>query len=104
MILVLIITAFTVVNAAPVSVNFIFTKVEVSLALIILISALFGALILFLIGLFDSRKKTHRTKQLESENFNLKQRITVYEREKEEQRIKEDIQQVVEPTEHNEVL
>lgn len=62
MILVLIVTIFTVVNAAPVTLNLVFTKVNVSLALIILISSLFGALILFLIGLFDSRKKAVRAK------------------------------------------
>lgn len=81
MILVLIVTIFTVVNAAPVTLNLVFTKVNVSLALIILISSLFGALILFLIGLFDSRKKAVRAKKLQSENFNLKQKIAVLEKE-----------------------
>lgn len=92
MIVVLLITVFTVVNAAPVSLSLVFTRMEVSLALIILISALLGALILFLIGLFDGRKKSQKTKQLETENFNLKQRITVLERQFKESKTQELIE------------
>ena len=47
MILVLIVTIFTVVNAAPVTLNLVFTKVNVSLALIILISSLSALLFCF---------------------------------------------------------
>ena len=104
MILVLIITVFTVVNAAPVTLSLVFAKVHVSLALIILISALLGALILFLIGVFDSRKKNLRSKQMEAENFNLKQRITALERQNEEYKTRFEIQQVAPPFDDNEVL
>lgn len=62
-----IIGIFALKNGAPVTVDFIFTKVELSQSIVILISALLGAIIIFLITLVKSIKKNREIKRLEKE-------------------------------------
>lgn len=60
-----IIALFAIVNAAVVTVSFIFAQFEVSLALVIIISALFGAIVVIL---FDSFKKIKTKKTIKTLN------------------------------------
>lgn len=60
-----IIALFAIMNAAVVTVSFLVTEVEVSLALVIIISALFGAIVVIL---FDSFKKIKTNKQIKDLN------------------------------------
>lgn len=62
-----IIGIFALKNGAPVTVDFIFTKVEMSQSIVILISALLGAVIIFLITLVKTIKKNSEIKSLKRE-------------------------------------
>lgn len=62
----IIVTIFAIQNSAVITVNFLFTKVEISLALIIFISAIIGAIIVTFLGLRRELSLKHNGKALES--------------------------------------
>ncbi|MBU5484773.1 LapA family protein [Clostridium sp. MSJ-11] len=75
----IIVTIFAIQNSAVITVNFLFTKVEISLALIIFISAIIGAIIVTFLGLRRELSLKHNNKslstkiaELEKENSLLK--------------------------------
>lgn len=61
-----IVALFAILNAKAVPVNFLFVKVEVSVALVILISACLGATIVYLIGSIAKFKSSKKIKGLEN--------------------------------------
>lgn len=61
----IVIAVFAILNAAPIRVNLIFAKVNISAALVILISAALGALLIFSIDILSKIKGMRQIKQLE---------------------------------------
>ena len=57
----ILVTVFTIFNAAPVTVNLFVTDLEISLALIIIVSMLIGAM---MIAVIDSVRKYRNSKDL----------------------------------------
>lgn len=79
------IAIFAILNAQAVEVNFAFTSVNVSAALVILISASFGAIIVYSIDMVSKLKIKKRVKEIEknlvtvtTENLSLKEKNTEY--------------------------
>jgi uncharacterized integral membrane protein len=97
------IALFALVNATIVTVSFLFVQIEVSLALVIIISALFGALVVIL---FDSFRKIKTNKtiknlnkkvaDLEKENLAAQEKLKTTELEqlKKEEALKEKDQMI----------
>jgi uncharacterized integral membrane protein len=82
----LVVAIFAIQNAEVVSVNFLFKKVAISQALIILVSAILGAVIVALLGLIGQVKlKTSQRNDkkaislLEEENKELKAKLAEVE-------------------------
>lgn len=67
----LIVGLFALSNSEKVIIDFILTNVEISQALVILISALLGALIVFVIGFIRGMKSRQKIKRLEKEIISL---------------------------------
>ncbi len=63
----IVIAVFAILNAAPIRVNLIFSKVEISAALVILISAALGALLIYSIDVVTKMKSTKTVKGLEKD-------------------------------------
>ncbi len=76
LILIIMVSMFVVVNASDVSINLIFVKYDISLAIVIFISLLLGALIALIISFFDKfqnyKDKSKLKKQLEECEEELK--------------------------------
>lgn len=60
----LIVAAFALLNAQPVTVDFAFNEFQISLALVILISAAAGAIILGFLGLFHRVKENLKLREM----------------------------------------
>lgn len=67
----ILIALFAVLNAAAVPVNLIFTKVDVSAALVILISASIGAIIVYSLDAVPKMKSRKKCRELEKSNSTL---------------------------------
>ena len=63
----IVIAVFAILNASPIPVNLIFSKLEISAALVILISAAFGALIIYSLDVVSRFKSRKEIKALEKE-------------------------------------
>lgn len=61
----ILVTIFTIFNAAPVTVNLFVTDLEISLALIIIVSMLIGAM---MIAVIDTVRKYRNSKELKIAN------------------------------------
>jgi putative membrane protein len=59
------IAMFAGLNAASIQINLIFAKIEISAALVILISASIGAVIIYFAGAFGKMKSAKKIKELE---------------------------------------
>lgn len=70
-----IIAIFAGLNSSVVVVNFLFTKVEMSQAIVILISAVFGAVLVYLINIVKAFKRKREIKTLSSENSKYEKQI-----------------------------
>lgn len=70
-----VVTVFAVVNANAVNVNFIIASYQLSLALIILISATFGALIVALLGAVKHLSLAKKLKNADKTNKELSKEI-----------------------------
>lgn len=60
----ILVTIFAIQNSSIITVNFLFTKIQISQALIIFISVILGALIIMLLGLKRELSLKHSNKQL----------------------------------------
>ncbi len=60
----LVVAIFALLNAQPVTVDFMFNELQISLALVILVSAATGAIILGLLGLFRQVKENLRAREM----------------------------------------
>jgi uncharacterized integral membrane protein len=72
----IIVALFALLNANVVTINLLFRQFELSQAIVILVSSVFGALIVFLL---DSVKKVKKNMQMKE----LKKQMTAVEKEKE---------------------
>lgn len=70
-----VIAMFAIVNAQPVKVDFVFDEFQISLALIILISAFAGAFILGFLGLFKQIKSGFQLRDVKGKNKKLEAQI-----------------------------
>ncbi|NBI06932.1 LapA family protein [Senegalia massiliensis] len=85
-----LIATFAVQNSASVAINFLFTKVEVSQALVIFISAALGAIIVAFLGLVKHRKMNKTINQQKLEIEKLKKDCTRLDRKKQEKVLNDD--------------
>lgn len=70
-----IVAMFAIVNAQPVTVDFMFQELEISLALIVLISAFAGAAILGFLGIFRQVKSGFQLRGAKGKNKKLETQI-----------------------------
>ena len=78
----LIVAIFGIQNATVISVNFFFTKVNISLALIIFISTIIGAIIVTLLGMKKEFDLRHANKQLTKKAELLQSELDLCKKEK----------------------
>ncbi|MGM0378840.1 MAG: LapA family protein [Bacillota bacterium] len=71
----IIIAIFAGLNSAVVTLNLLVTQFEISLAIVILISAVLGAIIMYLVNIFKSLKKSKKIKNLKKEKSSLNDKI-----------------------------
>lgn len=69
----ILIAMFAILNAAPIPVNFIFAKVQLSAALVILISAALGALVIYSVDMLSRIKTRKQIKHLDKQLEEAKQ-------------------------------
>jgi uncharacterized integral membrane protein len=69
-----VVALFAILNAQAVTVDFMFGEIEISLALVILISAFAGATILGFLGLFRQIKAGFKLRDMQSKNKKLEER------------------------------
>ncbi len=84
-----IVAVFAVLNADPVSINLIFAKYEMSQAVVILVSAVIGALTMYILNAFQAAKLKKQVKQLskkliDSDSANAKLQASLDECKKKE--------------------
>ncbi|KAB3532856.1 lipopolysaccharide assembly protein LapA domain-containing protein [Alkaliphilus serpentinus] len=96
LILSIIIAVFAILNAKAVPINLIFLEMNVSVALIILISASLGAIIVYFIDTHIRIKNNKKYKSLEKESITLtskNQELTevITEQQKEIAQLKEEL-------------
>lgn len=75
LILAIIITIFAVANSGPVKVSLLFFKFEASQALVIFISAMIGAITVFLLNVIKQVELNKQIKTLKKENEDLLSQI-----------------------------
>jgi uncharacterized integral membrane protein len=71
------IAIFAGLNSNVVEVNLLFVKSELSQAIVILISAIFGAALMYLLNFFKSLKKSNEIRTLRKSNEKLQQEINI---------------------------
>ncbi len=69
------ITIFAVFNASVVTVNFLLTQVELSLAIVIIVSALIGALIIWFFDAFKKLKVNKQLKELKKKSVDFEKNL-----------------------------
>ena len=77
MIFAIFIAIFAGLNSNVVEVNLLFVKSQLSQAIVILISAIFGAALMYLLNFFKSLKKSNEIRTLKKSNAKLQQEINV---------------------------
>jgi uncharacterized integral membrane protein len=78
----IIVTIFALQNSAAVNINFLFANVEVSQALVIFISAVFGAIIVAILGFYRGIKTKMNLKKSNKQLVTVEQEKTSIENEK----------------------
>ncbi|PID82754.1 MAG: hypothetical protein CSB15_01505 [Clostridiales bacterium] len=63
LIIIIFIASFAILNAQVVTLNLIFTTIEVSLSIIILTSVISGTILMYLINVYSIIKNMHRARQ-----------------------------------------
>ncbi len=71
LILAIVVALFAVMNATPVNVNLFFAQFEVSLAIVIFIAAMFGAVIIMALGMISQSKMKAKIRELTKKNQQL---------------------------------
>ncbi len=71
----LIVAVFAILNAQPVTVDLVFNEFQISLALIILVSAFAGAIILGFLGLFQKIKGGLKAREMHLKNKKLEEQL-----------------------------
>jgi uncharacterized integral membrane protein len=86
-----IVAMFAIVNAQPVTVDFLFDEFQVSLALVILLSAFAGAIILGFLGIFKQIKTGFKFREVQNKNKKLESQVEETEKKlaEAESRLKE---------------
>ncbi len=79
LVLLVFVSIFAVMNADSVNVNFFFAKLDVSLALVIFISVLLGAIMAFVVSLLDRFKKYKQTDSLKKSLRECEQKVVELE-------------------------
>lgn len=106
LILSIVVAMFAIQNSAAVPVNFFIYHLEISQALIILISAIIGAIIAFSLGLMKQFSINKTIKEKDKKIHELEVSITKLELENAEQRnsllISKEANMPIEPTVNNE--
>ncbi len=77
----IIVALFAIQNANTVVINFLFGQFNMSLTLVILISAILGAIIVLLMGLVKQVRQNIKVKSLDNENQEMKEEIQNLKRE-----------------------
>lgn len=75
MIFAVIIAFFAVANSEPVTINLIFKSFELSQAVVILVSAVIGAVIVFMLSLVSRAKAAMKSKTMNKEFTNTKNQL-----------------------------
>ncbi len=108
LILSIVVAMFAIQNSAAVPVNFFIYHLEISQALIILISAIIGAIIAFSLGLMKQFSNNKTIKEKDKKIHELEVSITKLELENAEQRnsllISKEASMPIEPTVNNEPI
>ncbi|MBF4693744.1 LapA family protein [Fusibacter ferrireducens] len=71
----IVIAAFALFNASVVTVSFFFAKVELSLAIVIIASALIGALIIWFFDAFKKLRTNKQMKELNKKNTEFEKKL-----------------------------
>lgn len=77
----IVIAIFAILNAAPIQINLIATKLSVSAALVILISASFGAIVVYSLEVFSKFKAKKQYKDLEKQCKALEKQLELLQTE-----------------------
>jgi uncharacterized integral membrane protein len=89
----LLVAVFAVQNTMTVQIAFLFWQFKVSLVLVILGAASFGALCVFLVGMFKNLGTWRKNRELENKNKLLNEKVKELE-EKINQTIEKDNQEI----------
>ena len=101
----IVIAAFALFNAAVVTVSFFFAKVELSLAIVIIGSALIGALIIWFFDAFKKLKTNKQIKDLSKKNTEFEKQLIQKEAYAKELEEKVSLKEVlIKELKENEVL
>ena len=76
MIFAVVISIFALANAAPVTISLIFKSYELSQAVVILISAVFGAVVVFLLNLVSKAKSVMKSNSLSKQIKELENKLS----------------------------
>ncbi|NLZ90955.1 MAG: LapA family protein [Clostridiales bacterium] len=71
----LVVAIFALLNAQPVTVDFIFNEFQISLALVILVSAFAGAIILGFLGIFRQVKGSFKSREMNARIKKLEEQL-----------------------------
>lgn len=71
----LVVAIFALLNAQPVTVEFIFDEFQISLALVILVSAFAGAVILGFLGVFRQVKESLKSREMNARIKKLEEQL-----------------------------
>lgn len=71
----LVVAVFALLNAQPVTVDFAFNEFQISLALVILVSAFAGAIILGFLGLFRQVKESLKSREMNTRIKRLEEQL-----------------------------
>lgn len=81
MVFAVVIALFAVANSEPVGINLIFWSFELSQAVVILVSAVVGAVVVFLLSLVSKAKGAVRTKGISKELSQVKKQLEACQKE-----------------------
>lgn len=71
----MVVAIFALLNAQPVTVDFIFNEFQISLALVILVSAFAGAVILGFLGIFRQVKESFKSREMNARIKKLEEQL-----------------------------
>ena len=71
----LVVAIFALLNAQPVTVDFMFDEFQISLALVILVSAFAGAVILGFLGIFRKVKEGLKSREMNAKMKNMEEQL-----------------------------